>query len=220
LAALSEDEELTAAFKRGDDLHRLTAARVLGIAPEAVGEKDRRLAKTLNFGLMYGMGARAFAQTSGVSAEEAKKFIAQYFKTFSKVKKWQESVKGQAATEGFVETLTGRRRYLPGAISPLPYVRAEAERAAVNFPIQGLGADLIKLSMVRIREFLRAEGWENEAALLLSIHDELLFEMSDAMIQTIAPRVRGIMESAYPLNVPLTVKISTGKDWGNLLPWT
>jgi len=216
LAALSGDEELVAAFHRGDDLHRLTAARVLGIAPEAVGDKERRLAKTLNFGLMYGMGARAFAQAAGVSAEEAKKFIGQYFKTFERVKEWQELIKKEAREEGYVQTLTGRRRYIPGSRSAVPRFRAEAERVAVNFPIQGLEADIVKLAMVRIRDLFHAEGWGQSAAMLLSIHDELLFEIRDDMIALIAPKIREVMESAYPLSVPLTVKISRGKDWGHM----
>lgn len=220
LAAVSGDPELIDACVRGEDLHRLTASRALGISLEAVGDKERRLAKTLNFGLAYGMGARAFAQVAGVSAEEAKRFIAQYFKTFTRVKEWQESVKAEARAKGFVQTLTGRRRYLPGVLSSAPQFRAEAERAAINHPIQGLGADIMKRAMIGMREEFRAREWNDAAHLLLSIHDELLLEVRDDMIQAIAPRARDIMEHAYPLAVPLTVKMSVGKDWGHLGAWS
>ncbi len=217
LAAVSGDPELIGACVRGEDLHRLTASRALGIPLEEVGDKERRLAKTLNFGLAYGMGARAFAQVAGVSAEEAKRFIAQYFKTFTRVKEWQESVKMEARATGFVQTLTGRRRYLPAILSSAPQFRAEAERAAINHPIQGLGADIMKRAMLKMREEFRARGWDGEEHLLLSIHDELLLEVRDDMMEAIAPRAQAIMEQAYPLKVPLTVKMSAGKDWGHLV---
>ncbi len=216
LAALSGDAELIAAFRRRDDLHRLTAARVLGVPVEKVGDKERRLAKTLNFGLMYGMGARAFAEAAEVKLEEAKKFIAQYFRTFARVKEWQESIKSFARGKGYVQSLTGRRRYLEGIRGGAPRFRAEAERAAINFPIQGLGADIIKLAMICVRDCIQREGWEISAAMLLSIHDELLFEIRDDMIAKIAPKLVECMESSYPLAVPLTVKASVGKDWGHL----
>ncbi|MBI2888750.1 MAG: hypothetical protein HYY10_02385 [Candidatus Liptonbacteria bacterium] len=218
LAAVSGDPELIGACARGEDLHRLTASRALGIPLENVGDKERRLAKTLNFGLAYGMGARAFAQAAGISGEEAKRFIARYFKTFTHVKEWQESVKAEARATGFVQTFSGRRRYLPAILSPAPQFRAEAERAAINHPIQGLGADIMKRAMIGMREEFRARGWDETAHLLLSIHDELLLEVRDDMMEAIAPRARAIMEQAYPLKVPLTVKVAAGKDWGHLTP--
>ncbi|MCR4328777.1 MAG: DNA polymerase [Patescibacteria group bacterium] len=219
LAAVTGDEGLIGACRRGDDLHKITASRVLGIAPEKVSDKDRRLAKTLNFGLVYGMGSRAFAEAAGISSEEAKRFIAQYFSTFSRVKEWQEGIKTYARTEGYVQTLSGRRRYLPDILSSFPRARADAERLAINHPIQGLGADIMKCAMVGVWRMITDKKWEDRVHMLLSIHDELLFEVRDDMIEIALPRISECMESAYALAVPLTVKIAIGKDWGNLTVW-
>ncbi len=205
------------AFERGLDIHKVTASRVFGIPLEKVGPAERRLAKTLNFGLIYGMGAPSFARTSGLTTEKAREFITAYFKAFSQIKVWQEKIKSEVRTSGFARTPTGRRRYLFGAATDSPRLVSEAERAAINFPIQGFGADIIKMSMIRSRKVLEEAGiWGAGARLILSIHDELLFEVRDDKIRETAELIGGTMEKIYTLKVPLVVNVSCGKDWGNM----
>lgn len=219
VASLSGDAAMARAFREGKDIHRLTAARVLGVPADSVTQNERRLAKTLNFGLLYGMGARAFARASGIAESDAKRFISAYFSEFASVKAWQERVIAEAEERGYTETLLGRRRYLPGLRSPAPYVRAEAERAAVNHPVQGLEADIVKLSMIKVRRDIEESGaWQKSARMILTIHDELLLEVPDGMMEKIARRVRASMESAFPLDVPLAADASAGPDWGHMSP--
>ncbi|KKW16859.1 MAG: polymerase protein [Parcubacteria group bacterium GW2011_GWA1_50_14] len=221
MAALSEDPEMTAAFEKGLDIHQATAAKVFDVPLDRVASPMRRLAKTLNFGLIYGMGASAFAKTSGLSREKAGAFIKTYFSEFRNVREWQERVKRDVRTFGYVETKTGRRRYLPGIASGFPRAVSESERAAVNHPIQGLAADIVKLAMVRVREELARRGWWNDSVrMLLTIHDELLFEVRESMIKESARVIREIMETAYPLGIPLRVEVSHGADWGHLERFT
>lgn len=217
LAALSGDGEMKRAFEKGVDIHRLTAARVLGISLPEVTETERRLAKTLNFGLIYGMGVASFAKTADLPREKAQKFIDIYFERFSEVRRWQEKVKNDARALGFTQTLTGRRRFFKGADPDSPQIRAVAERAAINHPVQGLGADILKMAMIAASNFLRKEGvWGRRARMILTIHDELLFEVSDDMMKKTAAAIKGIMENIFPLGVPLGVDISSGKNWGSL----
>jgi DNA polymerase-1 len=212
LAELSGDKNMRAAFTGRRDIHKVTASKVLGIPEEKVGPNERRLAKTLNFGLIYGMGANSFAKTSGLTREKAKEFIDAYFREFGSVRSWQEDIKRKARTFGYVETLTGRRRYLFGFASDSGRMVAESERVAINFPVQGFGADLIKLAMIGV-----AKKVERSAArILLSIHDELLLEVRDDMIEETARTVRSVMENIHKLSVPLEVSMSSGKDWGHL----
>lgn len=215
LAALSEDPRMMEAFKENIDIHKITASRVLGIPLEKVGEKERRLAKTLNFGLIYGMGITAFSEVAGISRSEAEVFAANYFREFSRVKEWQEEVKNQARSLGYVKTLTGRRRYVKNILSRSPREVSFFERAAINHPIQGLGADIIKLATIKTREAL-GEKWNNGVELVLSVHDELLFEIRDDMIKEVAPLIKEAMEKAYSLSVPLVVEVACGKDLSRL----
>lgn len=212
LAHVSHDETLVSAFMGGEDIHALTASKVFGVPLARVDAKQRRVGKTLNFGIVYGMGPRLFAKTSGVSMEEAKKFITEYFKAFPKVSAWQEQVKAEMKKNGFVENENGRKRWFPehGAVG-------EFERAAINMPLQGLGADILKIAMIRsAKELVENEGARNAAFLLLSIHDELLFEIRDDLVSTLVPRLKSIMEEAYPLSVPLVAEVKTGKKWGTM----
>jgi DNA polymerase-1 len=148
LAAVSGDKKMTEAFLRGDDIHKKTAQAVLGIAEDEVTKEDRRLAKTLNFGLIYGMGISAFAKATGISRAQSQEFVKKYFNQFPTIKKWQESIRQDARQKGYVQTVTGRKRYFPEIQSPLPQVVAATERAAINFPLQGLGADVLKMAMI------------------------------------------------------------------------
>lgn len=217
LAALSKDPALLKAFQNGADVHRATAAKIFGVPLNAVSPAMRRVAKTLNFGLIYGMGVSAFARAAGLSREDAGKFIAAYFKEFGRIRSWQEKVKSEAKTFGYVQTATGRRRYLLDIASGLPRAIAEAERAAVNQPIQGLAADIIKMAMIGCKRALIERGWwRRDVFMVLSIHDELLFEIRDSIIKEASTVIREAMEGAYALRVSLKAEISVGKDWGHL----
>lgn len=217
LALLSGDPKMIEAFNNDLDIHRLTAANVFNVPLEKVTPEMRRLAKTLNFGVVYGMGANAFAKTSGLSVAEAKKFIEEYFNDFKRIKEWQEEVKAQARTFGYVTNLNGRRRWLLEAASMFRGEAAEAERAAINMPVQGLAADIIKMAMVKLREELEKRGWwQKEARMLLTIHDELLFEIRDNIIKEATALIQKIMESAYELKVPIKVTVKIGKNWAEI----
>ncbi len=220
LASVSGDKEMTRTFKKEGDIHATTAAEIFGVGEEKVTKEMRRVAKTLNFGVAYGMGSSAFAKVAGVSREEAKKFIEKYYEAFSGVREWQEEMKNQGREHGYVMTLTGRRRPIPDIQSDVPQFVARAERIAINMPIQGLEADIIKYAMIEARKALMERGWwGEEVKMLLSIHDELLFEIRDDMMKEAVPMIKKIMESAYPLEVPLTVNVSSGTEWGGLVPY-
>ncbi len=208
LAHVSGDEALTEAFKHHEDVHTLTASKVFGVAPKEVDAHRRRIGKTLNFGIIYGMGPRLFSKTTGVTMEEAKRFIAEYFRAFPGVKRWQEKVKESVKQNGYAENLLGRKRWFPKESAP-----GEFERAAVNMPLQGLGADIIKMAMIACEKEL-AEN--DHAALLLSIHDELLFEIRDSVLHETAKKLKHIMEHIFPLSVPLEVGMKAGKKWGTM----
>ena len=217
LASVSGDKKMQDAFKAGQDIHKLTAAQVFNVPLERVTVEMRRLGKTLNFGVVYGMGADAFSRGSGLKKEEARRFISEYFADFPQIKIWQEEVIRQAGTSGYVANLNGRRRWLFNIADFNQRVKAEAERIAVNMPIQGLGADIIKLAMIKTSEFLKTEKLiPDKARLLLSIHDELLFEISDGILKETAAEIKKIMESVYSLTVPLVVDSAAGKNWREL----
>lgn len=217
LAAVSGDKNMKMAFEKHLDIHRVTAAKIFDVAFQSVTPEMRRLAKTLNFGLMYGMGIGAFARTSGIGTKEAQKFINAYFDEFSQVKAWQEHVLKEARGRGYVQTATGRRRYLPGILSSAPQEVSEAERSAINQPIQGLDADINKRAMIKTKEALKRNGWWGEKVkMVLAIHDELLFEVSDSIIKEVGTLIKETMEHAYPLAIPLEIDLTFGKDWGHL----
>lgn len=217
LASLSEDAKMIAAFKRGDDIHSLTASMVLSVPLEKVTPEMRRLAKTLNFGIVYGMGYKAFAKAAGIKTEEAQSFIAGYFKEFSAVRAWQERIKDEARSIGLVCNLNGRLRRVPAIRLGGSREASEAERIVLNMPIQSLGADIIKLAMIQSTRILEENNnWREGARLLLSVHDELLFEVRDDILKEVIPRIREVMESAYAQSVPLIVNVKQGKNWADL----
>lgn len=218
LAALAADPDMMRAFRQGTDIHALTASKILRIPLDKVTNDNRRLAKTLNFGLAYGMGVVAFSKTSGLPRKEAKEFIEAYFHEFSHIRQWQEQTKQDVRMKGYAQTLTGRRRYFPGIRSPLSYIAGEAERAAINHPVQGLEADIIKLAMIAAKdELTREKMWGKEVKMILSIHDELLFEVRDDMIERVSRAIARRMEDVYPqLPLPLKIEVKAGKDWGHM----
>lgn len=215
LAHLSEDKKLKEAFVLDKDIHQLTASQVFNVPLEKVDLSMRRIAKTLNFGVIYGMGARAFSKTSGLSLIDAEKFIEEYFNDFPSVKLWQEKIKNNAKTLGYIKNINGRRRWFFNS-STQPHIINEIERAAINMPIQSLGADILKLSMIKTSKTTEAEGWADKIKLLLTIHDELLFEVSDDILKKAAVLLKREMEESYALSIPLKVEARAGKNWGDM----
>ncbi len=211
LAHLSEDPALRDAFERGEDIHRATAALVFSVAPELVNPEQRRAAKTINFGLIYGMGAYALARELGVSNAQAQGFIEAYFARLPRVRAYLEGTKEQAHATGKVSTLFGRIRRIAGLDSANAQVRGNAERQAINAPVQGTAADLMKLAMIRLDRELRSEGLAGR--LLLQVHDELVLEVEAAAAEEVASLTRHVMESIVDLRVPLRVDIGTGPSW-------
>lgn len=212
LAHLSQDEALMQAFIRGDDIHSFTASLVFNIPQEEVSKEMRHLAKAVNFGILYGQQAFGLSQQLGISMHEASKFITTYFERYPKVKSFLESCKAKAHESGFTTTFTGRQRPLIDIHSKNPALRAAAERLAVNTPIQGAQADIIKLAMIEIQKKLNTAP--DLGFMILQIHDELIFEVPDKYLHETKTLVKDIMEHIVDLSVPLTVDVAVGKNWG------
>ncbi len=212
LAHLSGDPAFVEAFREGRDIHRETAARIFGVASEAVSPAMRDQAKTINFATIYGQGPVALAAQLGIGRTEARTFIDQYFERFGGVRDFLEEMKERARAQGYVETLIGRRRYIPEIRSRNPGMRGYGERTATNSPIQGTAADLIKIAMIRLHDRLAAE-FEGRVRMLLQVHDELLFEVREGLTDEVAKVVREEMEGAADLDVPLEVDLGVGDSW-------
>ncbi len=210
LAHYSQDRELLAAFRSGQDIHRRTAAEIFYVAPELVTSEMRRVAKTINFGIVYGMSSFGLAGQLQVSRKEAQTFIDRYFVHFSGIKEFMGSVVAQAKSDGYVSTLLGRRRLLPDINSTNRVQREFAERTAINTPIQGTASDIIKLAMLQVFEDLSQKGFETR--MLLQIHDELVFEAPHHEREAVALLVKKHMEGALALDVPLVVNLSYGQS--------
>jgi DNA polymerase-1 len=211
MAHLSEDAALVRAFESGADIHRATAAEVFGKRLEEVGPNERRAAKAINFGLMYGMGAFGLARQLGIARGEAQDYIALYFSRYPGVRDFMERTREQARERGYVETVFGRRLYLPYIASRNQGQRAGAERAAINAPMQGTAADIIKRAMVAIDGWLA--GHRDKAKMILQVHDELVFECETSFLETLLPEARARMEGAAEMRVPLVVDAGTGANW-------
>jgi DNA polymerase I len=218
LAHVSGDEHLRDAFARGADIHRETAARVLHKAPEDVTHDERSMAKMVNFGLAYGMSDFGLSSRAGISRAEAKAFIDNYFATYSGISYYMIHIKELARQQGWVSTLLGRRRFIPELRMSNPSLRGAGERMAINMPIQGTAADIIKIAMIRLPERLRAAG--SRSRLLLQVHDELVLEVPRAEVDSVAAILRDTMEGAMTLDVPLTVDVKVGDDWESMRPLT
>jgi DNA polymerase-1 len=211
MAHLSEDPAFIAAFRSGGDIHRQTAAVIFNVAPSAVSPEMRARAKTINFGTIYGQGAFALSRQLGIGQEEARQFITDYFAGFAGVRAYLDLQVTLAREQGYVETLFGRRRYIPEINDKNFNLRAFAERTAQNSPLQGSAADLIKIAMIRIHAALHARRLA--ARLLLQVHDELVLEAPVAEVDAVSALVREHMEGAATLKVPLVVEIGTGANW-------
>lgn len=211
VALLANDRNMLDAFKRGEDIHTVTAAKIWDIPNKAVTKEQRRIAKAINFGLIFGQGPQGLAQVAGISFSEAKEFIRRYFEAYRGVKEYMDQTKALAHSLGYVETLFGRKRYLPEIHSQLAQVRAQAERMAINMPVQGTDADLMKLAMIAIHEKLPAVC--ADAKMLLQVHDELLFEVPNNKVEIVAAFARDVMQSIEKLAVPIVVDAKAGDNW-------
>ncbi|MFT3720880.1 DNA polymerase I [Pseudorhodoferax sp.] len=211
MAHLSEDEALLRAFHEGMDVHRATAAEVFGLAPAEVSAEQRRYAKVINFGLIYGMSSYGLARNLSIDNTAAKNYIERYFQRFAGVKRYMDETRASAKERGFVETVFGRRLYLPEINSPNGPRRGAAERAAINAPMQGTAADLIKLSMNAVQRVLDAEG--RGTKMLLQVHDELVFEVPEDEVDWLRAEVPRLMAGVAALKVPLVAEVGVGPNW-------
>lgn len=214
MAVIAKDESFLRAFNDGADVHTRTASEVWDVPEKDVTPEQRRHAKAINFGLLYGMGPRALARSAGMSFEEAQTFIAKYFDIHTAVRAYMDAQKAQAHALGYVETPFGRRRSFPEMNSGLPQLVAQAERMAINMPIQGAEADVVKMAMIAVDGWLKKSGWP--AQLLLQVHDELVIEAGADCAEAVAKGVKEIMETVVHLSVPLVVDVEIGKNWGEM----
>lgn len=219
-AFLSGDEKLIDTFSKDGDIHRAVAAEVFNVPPEMVDSEMRRRAKIINFGILYGMGVNALRTNLGTDRKEAENFLEEYFRRFSGVREYVARIKRDVVHDGFTETLFGRRRYFHDIKSPLPHIRAQAERMAVNAPIQGTQADIIKIAMSRVDALLKEKKWEHDAHLILQVHDELVYEIKEDKKDHILLEIKGIMEHVLSLEetsgIPLKVEVKVGNNWGEM----
>ncbi|WNM19365.1 DNA polymerase I [Flavobacterium capsici] len=211
IAALSGEENMIKAFQNHEDIHRSTAAKVFNVALEEVTKEQRSNAKTVNFGIIYGVSAFGLSNQTDLSRSESAELIDAYYKTYPKLKSYMSNQVDFARENGFVETVLGRRRYLKDINSANAVVRGAAERNAVNAPIQGSAADIIKIAMINIHKKLTSENWKSK--MLLQVHDELVFDVHNSELEKIQPMIKYEMENAFKLDVPLEVEMGMGKNW-------
>ena len=211
MAHLSEDEALVRAFNEGLDVHRATAAEVFGVAPDQVSSEQRRYAKVINFGLIYGMSSFGLARNLGIDNTAAKNYIQRYFERYPGVKNYMDETRMSAKSHGYVETVFGRRLYLPEINSPNGPRRGGAERQAINAPMQGTAADLIKLSMVQVQDVLDAQ--QRRTRMIMQVHDELVFEVPEDEVEWVRLEIPRLMAAVAQLRVPLLAEIGVGENW-------
>ncbi|HDQ16544.1 MAG TPA: hypothetical protein ENN31_00240 [Candidatus Vogelbacteria bacterium] len=216
LAVLSGDKSLIKFFKEGKDIHSAVASLVFKKTEEKITREERRRAKVINFGIIYGMGINALKENLNVSRQEAQKFYDDYFNAFPSVKNYFEKVVKKAEDDGYTETLFGRRRYFPSLKSPLPFIKASGRRMAMNAPLQGTAADLLKLAIIAINQELEGKSLIDKIHLILQIHDELIYEVEEKHISQAEKIIKDKMENVWSADVPLKVDIKTGKNWGEI----
>ena len=209
IASLSNDKEMQEAFQKGEDIHASTAAKVFNVALEEVSREQRSQAKTVNFGIVYGVSAFGLSNQTNLNRKESKALIDAYYETYPQLKSYIRNQVDFARENGYVETILGRRRYLKDIYSQNSIVRSAAERNAVNAPIQGSAADIIKIAMLRIHEKLK----DYDSQMLLQVHDELVFDAKKSELDALTNMIKNEMEQAYKLQVPLVVDVGTGTNW-------
>lgn len=214
VAHLSKDPMMIEAFQKGEDIHKRTAAALNGVEIAAVTSEMRRAAKSINFGILYGMGVQGIMRDSGISRDEARLFLEKYFDVHAGIKTYMEATKALVHEKGYVETLFGRRRALPDIHASNRMLQAAAERAAINMPVQGTAADIMKLAMIAVHKAIEAK--KIDAIMILQVHDELVFEIEIDKIASESKKIQKIMEGVVKLAVPLVVDIEVGENWGDL----
>jgi DNA polymerase I-like protein with 3'-5' exonuclease and polymerase domains/5'-3' exonuclease len=214
MAHIACDPGLIEAFEKGEDIHAATAAKILGKPIGKITADDRRLAKSINFGLMYGMSTHGVAQQLGIDHSQAAKLIEEYFVQFPRVATYIQETIREAQEQGYVETLSGRRRYIPELTASNARIRAAGERMAINAPIQGSAAEIIKKAMIDIEKEFKIQN--SKCKMILQIHDELLFEVPEDELKVVAPMIKEKMEKAFSLSVPIVVDLKVGKNWGEM----
>jgi DNA polymerase-1 len=212
MAHLSADEGLLRAFAAGTDIHRATAAEVFGVAPEAVTTDQRRSAKAINFGLIYGMSSFGLARQLGIARGAAQEYIDLYFTRYPGVMAYMEATRRRARELGYVETVFGRRLYLPDIKAGNAQRRSAAERTAINAPMQGTAADIIKCAMIQLHGWIKCQH-DLDITMIMQVHDELVFEVAESQVEEAGTQVRNSMIEAADLKVPLVVDIGAGKNW-------
>jgi DNA polymerase-1 len=215
-AFLSDDDKLLKIFRHGEDVHAGVAAEVFHVPIIEVTKEMRRQAKVINFGILYGMGINALKENLGTTREEARVFYENYFATFSGLAAYTEKIKQSAIKKGYTETYFGRRRYFPELKSKIPYIYSSALRMVTNAPLQGTQADIIKIAMVQIDEWIAKKNLRGDAQLLLQIHDELIYEIKNEHVDDVTLEVRRIMEHVVSVSVPIVVNVVSGKTWGEM----
>ncbi len=216
LAVLSGDKNLLRVFSTGQDVHSGVASLVFGVSEDEVTKDMRRQAKVINFGIIYGMGVNALRLNLGTDRATAQQFYDDYFKAFPQIKNYFETVISDAHTKGYTETMFGRKRYFPGLKSTLPFIRSSAERMAMNAPLQGTAADIIKLAMIKTENNLKKKGLINQCHFLLPIHDELMYEVESGVVEKATKIIKNSMEEVWEEGIPLVVNVSVGSNWGEL----
>ena len=222
-AVLSKDAQLIEIFNRGEDVHTGVAVRVFGVKPEEVTSEMRRKAKVINFGILYGMGVNALRGNLGgeTSREEAQSFLNAYFNTFTRLAEYLEETKQFARETGYTETLFGRRRHFPGITSGAPFIKAQAERMAINAPIQGTAADVMRVAMNQVYGYLKRENKLTEVHMLLQVHDELVFEIKNEVLEKEIPKLvelmEGVLKHKETFGVPIKVDVAVGPNWADLI---
>jgi len=211
MAHISADPSLRRAFAEGMDVHRATASEVFGVAPADVSAEQRRYAKVINFGLIYGMSAFGLAQNLGIEREAAKNWIDRYFARYPGVREYMDRTRALAHEQGYVETVFGRRLWLAEINSPNGPRRAGAERAAINAPMQGTAADLIKMAMIAVQGWLDRERMSSK--LIMQVHDELVLEVPEGELDAVREKLPGLMTGVAKLDVPLEVEVGVGANW-------
>ncbi|MFA6338577.1 MAG: DNA polymerase [Candidatus Paceibacterota bacterium] len=219
-AFLADDKNLIEIFKSGEDVHSAVASHVFNVSLDKVDYEMRRRAKVINFGIIYGMGVNALRGNLGTSRDEAQAFYNEYFKKFSGLAEYLENVKKETAQRGYTETFFGRRRHFEGINSSLPFIRAMAERMAINAPIQGTEADIVKIAMAEVEKYVQSKKLEEKVWPILQVHDELVFEIDEKLVKEVAPEIKKIMENVLPLKktkgVPIFTEGKIGDNWGEM----
>ena len=221
-AILSQDQSMIDIFRRGEDVHTGVAKRVFGVSDDEVTASMRRKAKVINFGILYGMGVNALKSNLGedTKREDAQAFLNAYFNTFTRLAEYLEDTKTDARKNGYTETLFGRRRHFAGIASSVPFIRASAERMAINAPIQGTAADIVRIAMVRIAEYIEKKKLGDDVRMLLQIHDELVFEVREGMVEKYVPAILDIMQDTLSeketFGVPIVAEVKVGQNWRDM----